>query len=313
LKTSEYFISCDWGTSNFRLRLVETLSLNVIKEVKAREGIKKLNQNLGQKDRLTFFADYLGSKINELPENHRKHSVIISGMASSSIGMMDLQYATMPIKITGEGLFSKEFKTNSGLDVILISGIRSESSIMRGEEIQAVGLADLVKEAESGYLILPGTHSKHIQFGNGVFRDFKTFMTGELFQLLAEQSILSASITKDSINDKTESSFLTGVQLGLKGKLSENLFSVRVNSISNKLTNEENYFYLSGLIIGDELSYLMGTLENVILAASEPVFSLYKLALSLVSSKKKPIFCNAESLERAMLEGHKKMLLQYGH
>jgi 2-dehydro-3-deoxygalactonokinase len=64
---SEYFISCDWGTSNFRLRLVEKSTLKVIQVVKASKGIKKLNQDLGTNDRLDFFIGFLEAQINDLP------------------------------------------------------------------------------------------------------------------------------------------------------------------------------------------------------------------------------------------------------
>ncbi|MEM7380806.1 MAG: 2-keto-3-deoxy-galactonokinase, partial [Bacteroidota bacterium] len=60
MKLPDYFISCDWGTTNFRLRLVETSSLQVLTEVRTDKGIKERykdflhQQTFGQSE---FFID----------------------------------------------------------------------------------------------------------------------------------------------------------------------------------------------------------------------------------------------------------------
>ena len=36
------FLSCDWGTSSFRLRLASTITNEVIAEIKASTGVKEL-------------------------------------------------------------------------------------------------------------------------------------------------------------------------------------------------------------------------------------------------------------------------------
>jgi 2-dehydro-3-deoxygalactonokinase len=57
----DFFISCDWGTTNFRLRLVETNTLRVIEEVNSGMGIKALNDQCQNQDRLSLFDNYLQS------------------------------------------------------------------------------------------------------------------------------------------------------------------------------------------------------------------------------------------------------------
>ncbi len=78
------FYSCDWGTSNFRLRLVHLPSLEVTGELRTADGIDRL-----EGDDPGRFASYLVDRINELPGSEDQASEVplwISGMASSSIG-----------------------------------------------------------------------------------------------------------------------------------------------------------------------------------------------------------------------------------
>ena len=64
---------------------------------------------------------------------------------------------------------------------------------MRGEEVQAVGVIALDRAIKA--ICHPGTHSKHIAIDNGSIVGFTTHMTGELFAVLREQSILGRTMT----------------------------------------------------------------------------------------------------------------------
>jgi 2-dehydro-3-deoxygalactonokinase len=298
----DFFISCDWGTSNFRLRLVETNTLCVIEEVNSSMGIKTLNDQCQNQDRLTFFTSYLQSQILLLPEEHQTELVVISGMASSNIGMKEMPYAKMPMDASGEHLSWKILNILPNSKAILVSGVKSKHSMMRGEEIQAIGIAD---QLPPGLLILPGTHSKHLTFKNGTFSDMKTFMTGELFELLSTKSILSNSVINSPFSEKA---FFEGVAGGLKESVNASLFSVRAKHILENSHKEENFHYLSGLLIGDELSYLQNTSENISLCGSEPVFSLYKTALLSFLNPEKLFFFDDDELQKAVLKGHRKII-----
>jgi 2-dehydro-3-deoxygalactonokinase len=102
----EFFISCDWGTTNFRLRVVNTDSLRVIAEHTTVLGIRELNERFlksAESDRLPFFAAYLKTQLLALPAAHRTHPIVVSGMASANIGMQDLPYGELPIDAEGTG------------------------------------------------------------------------------------------------------------------------------------------------------------------------------------------------------------------
>ena len=101
-------LCCDWGTSTFRLRLVDKRDYKVIAEVQSKDGIARIFEAWkGQKDltRLEFYALELENKIRKISDDcdlELSHvPLLVSGMASSSIGIVEMPYATLPFPIDG--------------------------------------------------------------------------------------------------------------------------------------------------------------------------------------------------------------------
>jgi 2-dehydro-3-deoxygalactonokinase len=136
----------------------------------------------------------------------------------------------------------------------------------------------------------------------------KTFMTGELFALLSEKSILAGSVAAHGFGEKEKIALGQGVKLGLSENFSEHLFSVRANTVLHQMPHTENYYFLSGLLIGNELAYLQNKTETLFLCAAEPVFSLYKTALETTVHSEKLILFDASHIVNALLNGQRKIL-----
>lgn len=314
MKQHKYFISGDWGTSNFRLRVVEVDSLKVITERKTEYGIKSLYQKFkeqSERSQFQFFSNYLTDQIASLPKAHQQHPLVLSGMASANIGMKELAYTTMPFGTDGEDLIMERFSCSNGAPGILVSGAKSETGMMRGEEMQAIGLAGELEKHGDGILLLPGTHSKHITYQQGQFTDFQTFMTGELFELLSRKSILENNLTPAPWEKARELPFLEGVELGFAGQCSSRLFSVRAQHLLHGSKKEDNYFFLSGLLIGDELSYLKNTSTHLFLAAPTALQDLYQRAFQRILPHQPLTLFDNKVIENALLRGHKKILALY--
>ncbi|SIT10531.1 2-dehydro-3-deoxygalactonokinase [Zobellia uliginosa] len=315
MKLPKNFISCDWGTSNFRLRWVDTDTLDVLCEHTTDMGTKKRFQQFKSQSEMKqdqFFAAYLKEQLKALNIAEDNDRIIVaSGMLSSSIGMKELSYAPMPFSFDGMDLSSEFIPFDSMPNVLLVSGVSSKSDVMRGEEIQAVGLAEELAHHKSGTLLLPGTHSKHIRFEKGIFKDFTTFMTGELFEIISRHSILSASLEPAQWETSFQNIFLEGVEKGLTNQCMPSLFSIRANTLLNHISGHDNYFYLSGLLIGAEITNLQRRKETVFLAASGIYNTLYKLALASFLPKDEIICFEERILEKALLKGQKKILETY--
>ena len=310
-----HFISCDWGTSNFRLRLVETKTLKVLSEHRTDVGIKNHFQkfkNQQTEDQHTFFAIYLMEQMNHLDlDKTNDLFVVASGMLSSSIGMKELPYANMPIAFNGEDLICEAVSMDGESKLLLVSGAKTENDVMRGEEIQAVGLSNRLPKEERGILLLPGTHSKHITFQKGRFEDFTTYMTGELFEIISKQSILAASLKPAEWDTSFREIFLRGVGEGVANRQMTSLFSIRANDLIKDIPRKQNYFFLSGLLIGGELAALKDRNETVYLAATGINNELYKLALERFLPFEQIVCFEEGVLEKAVLTGQRKILETY--
>lgn len=285
---NDYFLSCDWGTSSFRLKLVNRKTRKILTSVENSRGIKATFsawENSGNKDRIAFYQSILYQAITQLSKQTTipilQLPIVLSGMVSSSIGMKELPYAECPILLNVKNLVidhiprTKEFAH----EIHLISGVQKESDVMRGEEIQAIGWAQNKDLSDADYiLILPGTHSKHFYLESGKLVDFKTYMTGELFEIFSIHSILKNSISsKVAWSEKTKNTFTMGVLDSQKGNLSNLLFSIRAKDLQGKWSRGEANFYLSGLLIGNELKNLER--EKIVLFGDSKFEKLYKTAL----------------------------------
>lgn len=314
IATTDRFVSCDWGTSNFRLRLVDNKTLEVLTQHQTPMGIKDLNDAFISQNRLgrqDFFLDYLQKQLELMGIKPASYRVVAAGMASSSLGLKELPYSLLPFSLSGNQIVADSLVTDSGLDMLLISGVKGPQGVMRGEEIQSIGLEEELKGLRRAQVILPGTHSKHICFEAGSFTDFKTYMTGELFSIVSQQSILKLSVEKGPLNGKALLAFRQGVQVGFGQGLASSLFTVRTKEVLGQISKDLNYHYLSGILIGDELMHLGDWDGKIVMAAADPLFKYYSEALGLLFGLEHMIFLDGKALEMAILKGQRKLMQLY--
>jgi 2-dehydro-3-deoxygalactonokinase len=188
-------------------------------------------------------------------------------MASSSVGWQELPYARVPASVDGRDLVAvavEPLACPSGPHAVtLLSGLRTDVDIMRGEETQLVGLfqlSEIAQFAERSRVIMPGTHSKHVQIDRGRITDFTTYMTGELFDVLTHHSLLSHSVAPveapAQMPPVESGDFVEGVLAARHRPLAATLFRVRTRQVLDQRPATENREYLSGLLIGSELATL---------------------------------------------------------
>lgn len=305
---SKYFISCDWGSSNLRLYLVEAASLELIAEYSDENGIKVFFQDWQQsgQERETFYLTFLEDQIKKLGEKAGEDlsafMVTASGMITSSLGLKELPYASIPKKLVPDQLI-----TDSISRFTLISGIKSEYDVMRGEETLILGILGDHPDFQ-GTIILPGTHSKHAILENGVLEDFHTYLTGEIFQLLVKESSLSHTLEACKIIGvkSLEKSFLNGVQESINSNLLNKVFHARANSLLKNTSKKENFAFLSGILIGSEIQNISDKSHDIILCGNIDLCALYTLALHLKDIKSVR-YCSDKT---AMIKGHSAIMKQ---
>jgi 2-dehydro-3-deoxygalactonokinase len=147
---------------------------------------------------------------------------------------------------------------------------------MRGEETQIAGSVG----DGSAIVVLPGTHSKWVSVENGRIAGFTTFMTGELFDVLARHSILGRLFADGPGNDEGFQRGLLTARDGAEG-LSSALFSVRALGLFADIPADALRDYLSGLLIGHELREALARYpaREVLTIGSPDLVSRYDAAL----------------------------------
>lgn len=295
---TNYFWSCDWGSSSFRLRLVESASHKVIDEIKTSMGSTTLVQtSSAASDKNLLFEQYLNEQISQLSTNLPlgRYPCVLSGMITAAHGWVPLPYANIPFSLGGSHLhYQKKQASHDAIEALyFLSGIQTKNDVMRGEETETIGLfqiEELKQLGQNSTLILPGTHSKHVHIFDHQIVGFETYMTGELFGILSKHSVLRLSLPEKIEEQKTELSpeehhaFELGAQQGSESSSSQALFSVRTNGLFNKYPPEENYYYFCGILIGCEIHEIrkQNRTEPLLLYANGEIRTFYETALKTV-------------------------------
>ncbi|CAN7724019.1 2-dehydro-3-deoxygalactonokinase [Phyllobacterium sp. LjRoot231] len=265
----------DWGTSRFRLWLVDADG-NVMAEKRTDDGLDT-SRNRGFTETLEGHLTALGAPAN-LP-------VIICGMAGSRQGWVEANYVPVPADLSA--ILSGAVKIEGiARDVRIIPGLSQSGSspnVMRGEETQLLG-AILDRNLSNGIIAMPGTHSKWVELEEGRAKSFSTYLTGELYALLASQSILRHSIGDAATSASFDHPQFTGaVKLMLSGeRMLGELFGIRAAMLLDNLSPEGAASRLSGLLIGAEIAGAKTKSHGkVTLVASGAMAALYGKALTI--------------------------------
>ncbi|MBN9062275.1 MAG: 2-dehydro-3-deoxygalactonokinase, partial [Rhizobiales bacterium] len=154
--------------------------------------------------------------------------------------------------------------------------------VMRGEEIQAFGA---VADDASAIVVLPGTHSKWVMVEHGRIADFCSMMTGEMFAVLKDHSILGRLIDP-AAHEARPAAFARGVELALSsapGGFLNHIFTARSGVLLGALEAADIPDYLSGVVIGHEVreGLRIAPGRGVTLIGDEKLAARYKTALAL--------------------------------
>lgn len=206
-------------------------------------------------------------------------TVVACGMVGARQGWVEAQYLAVPCPPVG-GTVTRPKVADPRLDVAILPGLSqaSPADVMRGEETQIAGF--LAQDPGfDGVLCMPGTHTKWVQISAGEVVSFRTFMTGEMFALMSENSVLRHSM--DDAWD--EDAFLAATRDGMANPqaMAGRFFSLRAQGLVADASPGAAKASLSGLLIGAELSaakpYWLG--QRVALLGAASLSSLYEAAL----------------------------------
>lgn len=274
---SAVLLAVDWGTSSLRAALIDAHG-QVQDTREFAQGILHVPQGEFAK----VFQHRLGDWM-QAPER----LCLISGMAGSRQGWQEAPYCPCPAGFEDlstrlhwieprialvPGLHCTHQKT---LDADRIGP--GQDDVMRGEEVQIFGALSITGLSQAT-VVLPGTHSKWAQVRDSRVQRFQTFMTGELFALLSQHSILARTLVTDAPWD--EAAFVQAVQQAQTGPGPlAHVFGTRTSALFERLPAAALTSHLSGLLIGEELRATRDMPDPLVLVGNSTLSARYALAL----------------------------------
>ncbi|MCH4868741.1 MULTISPECIES: 2-dehydro-3-deoxygalactonokinase [unclassified Pseudomonas] len=274
-------IALDWGTTSLRAYLlgstgqvlkVRTLACGIMQL----PGTARLVAGQWCADGFELaFDDACGDWLDANPGV----PVIACGMVGSAQGWCEAPYRETPASLNALGTALQRVRSVRGVDLHIVPGVIQRSAlpnVMRGEETQVLGVLQSFPQLNDCLIGLPGSHSKWVQVQDGNLVHFDTFMTGELYAAVCEHTILGRTQQRSEQFDPA--AFDRGVQVALSpdGRLGplSTLFSARTLGLTGQLSPTQQPDYVSGLLIGHELSALGGAVRERRGAAPMPAIIL---------------------------------------
>lgn len=262
-------IAIDWGSSSVRGYLLHANG-KVLEQRRRSDGILSCQGR---------FAEVLASLVNGWDG-----PLLLSGMIGSRNGWVEQPYLPCPTDTAALAQAMRSYEELlPGRTLWFVPGVSTSEyggvpDVMRGEETQLVGLIAALDEG-AHVACLPGTHSKWARIDNDQLTSFATVMTGELYAVLRQHSILGKLMDDEHAGLDTEA-FLLGVDRSSdSGGLSHHLFGTRTLRLFERLPSAALPSYLSGLLIGHELHEHRGDHATVHLVGSPALAQRYALAL----------------------------------
>jgi 2-dehydro-3-deoxygalactonokinase len=251
-------LGIDWGTSNRRAYLIDRQG-NCLARHEDKQGMLAVRGRFGESLAGLLTALDIGADV----------PLLLSGMVGSAAGWQEVAYADCALPLerlpahlapladpawAGRGHIVPGYcyRADAGAAGAADAAAVADAAVdvMRGEETQLLGAVALGRR--DGWLVLPGTHSKWVLLRDGAVASIATYMTGELYAMLAAGGTLAALMDGDSAEPHA---FAAGLrQAGLGEPLSNSLFRVRARVVAGAMPQAQAAGFVSGLLIGAEFA-----------------------------------------------------------
>jgi 2-dehydro-3-deoxygalactonokinase len=272
-------IAIDWGSTHRRIYVLDGDG-----DVLARRHDARGVTAPGPMDHAADVAAIRG----EFQAAHGALPVLAAGMVGSARGWVEVPYLPCPAGL--DALAGALHWVEPGGTAIVPGLCRDASGpadVMRGEEVQLLGAVAAGLVPADGLMCQPGTHCKWARLAGGAITDFRTRMTGELFALLRQHSLLGPMMA-GAVADGP--AFRDGVAAALAGNAAGDLlaalFGVRAAVLCGQRAAADGAAYVSGLLIGSDVAAQgLGPGDTVHLLADASLGALYGAAIGATGAR----------------------------
>lgn len=266
MRLADSFIGVDWGTTNRRAYLIDSTG-------------KRTDEFEDSKGILSIPAGGFPAAIAEIRARLGDKPLLMAGMIGSNRGWKEAPYVPCPAGLD-ELVAKLAWPDERAAIVPGVSYVgQGRADVMRGEEVQLLGAAAAGLVEPDALVCHPGTHNKWTVLHQAKIQSFRTVMTGELFSLLKEHSILSDMLQGPVADNEI---FRSAARYAIFNEaLPAELFSVRASVLLGKMKKEDAASYTSGLLIGADvrIGLAVPTAAKVAVMGRPELTRLYVAAL----------------------------------
>jgi 2-dehydro-3-deoxygalactonokinase len=268
MRWPEGFIAVDWGTTNRRAYRLDGAG-SCIDEFEDAKGV------------LSVPPGGFPAAVAEIRERLGDLPLLMAGMIGSNRGWVEAPYVPCPASLDDLA----KHVVWPGKREAIVPGVSflggGRADVMRGEEVQLLGAAAAGKVDADSLICHPGTHNKWCVLRNGRLHSFHTVMTGELFSLLKQHSILS-DLLVGTVEDND--AFRAGANKGIfDDGLTADLFTIRADVLLGQSKREDAPSFASGLLIGTDvrIGLKYPTASQIVVMGRPDLTRLYAAAIEV--------------------------------
>lgn len=259
-------VTIDTGTTNTRVSLFDNDER--VDLIKAGVGVRDTGID-GHNRKL---VEAIAECINTL--KHRNHidnaqisCVLASGMITSNLGLCEVPHCTAPAGIEefAQGIRSTAIEGIDIGEIHFVPGLKNNQAnvdgidMMRGEEVEALAIAEACGIDGDAIIALPGSHSKFVSFSKGKITGCCTTLAGELISAVTHSTILASSLDKRFCEELVPDALFQGFDSAKQYGLGKSLFSIRIREQFGK----QHHNALTSFLIGATLQSDIQTLTHL--------------------------------------------------
>ena len=320
----------DCGTTNLRVTLVDENN-QPVDVIKANGGVRHTAID-GNNNRLKAM---LKNGIDTLLERNGKTAEDVArcvayGMITSNMGLLEIPHLSAPASAAElrAGMQEKVFPEIAPFPISFIPGVRnfagavdlenfSMMDMMRGEEVEAVGLYSVLGLTGPAVFILPGSHNKFVAMAEGgKILGCMTSISGELLDSVTHHTILADAVNHSFVEPELYNSELAcaGALECAKSGLGRAAFAGRILQTLGGKPASAIQSYLLGAVLALDVQAMEAFIPESGDAPEIPVYQNIGLSLGVApdaaaAKEKKPeIFVAGKApIQQAMIDVLKAM------
>lgn len=286
-------VTVDTGTTNTRIRLFE--NYNELWSKKYHIGIRNVSF-----DGIKVLEETISKGIKELQEENNYpaiSAIMASGMICSELGLYNVPHLPAPVNanILAANLKKVCFNNITDIPFYFIPGVKCRTvesgsncgevtDMMRGEETEAFGVADIKNITSPAVMVLPGSHTKTVKFNGSDIISCTTAMSGELIDCISKNTVLKSSLPEKLLQEIDQNCLMEGYKCCSRIGIGASLFKVRVSDIMNHSdkTSLSNFFV--GAILADDINNILSISdgESIYIGGSAPLRKAFFVLLKSV-------------------------------